>query len=45
VFIENMQENRHTFNMIAQILPNVNNLQELKKTIFAGNLRYPANYL
>ena len=31
VFIENMQENRHTFNIIAQVLPNVNNLQGLKK--------------
>ena len=30
MFIENMQENRHTFNIIAQVLPNVNNLQELK---------------
>ena len=33
VFIKNMQENRHTFNMIAQVLPNVNNLQGLKITI------------
>ena len=31
MFIKNMQENRHTLNIIAQVLPNVNNLQELKK--------------
>ena len=30
---EIMQENRHTFNMISQIIPNVNNLEGPKKTI------------